>query len=189
MGSSRVTIPVLFQFKQYFKRYQTLMKELTITLSENSTLTLLKKDTFIHLCGFEFAYLFNAGDQLLRKSRTWVPCGAAREPARTALPAALCWVYPAPGEQPTVSCPRPFKQHFIPPDDYKGKHCFALPNKHQEKNVLSEYMMACQLNSSYIINNTSFPCPLYIHMIIMLFFLQHSSCLYAKHDSLYLPAQ
>lgn len=43
-------------------------------------------------------------------------------------------------------------------------------------------MTACQLNSSYIINNMSFPSPHISSPWSSCFFLQHSRCSYAKHD-------
>ena len=86
-----------------------------------------------------------------------------------------------------VNCPRPFKQHFIPPDDYKGKHRLALPNKHQEKNVLSEYMTACQLNSSYFINNMSFPPPIYLpHDLHAFFYSIQDVCMLSMAYALFL---
>lgn len=144
-------------------------------------------DTFIHLCCFEFTYLFNPGDQLIQKPCTWARRSAAREPAGLQPCAAGCTQRPASSQQQElVNCPRPFKQHFTPPDDSKGKHRFALPNKHQEKNVLSVYKTACQLNSSYIINNLSSPTIYLPHDVPAFFHSTQVVCMLSMPYALFL---
>lgn len=125
----------------------------------------------MHLCYFESTYLFSPGDQGLQKPHAWALCSAAQVTAAlSAQQAAHSWEI--------VLAPSNSNSYHLLTTQANTTWPFLRAT---DKKCLSAYMTACQLNSSYIINNLSSPLHLSCTWCPCLF-LQHSRHLYAKHD-------
>lgn len=120
LDTSRVTIPVLFQFQTVFQKVSGPHEK----INYYNCLKIQGLPSIVfHLCYFEFTYLFSPCDQGLQKPHAWARCSAAQVPAvPNAQQAAHSWE--------TVLAP---SNYFISSPDYMGKHHLALPNNHQEK--------------------------------------------------------